>query len=276
MDESVPSENGLVAVVVERPCWRCEIVVPESLAICPHCAARLRPAQEASGSSSAPGNARAIGTEASFNLLFNTYALLLVTGIVHALVLGIRIESEANFNRALRNQIFTQIGLVEVIDTFIVGIALWKFRYHFRRESVTRRKRILTWLISIPVLAALLVGNIVYHSLLRDLLRIPLISDELMDRIDLMAIMMICVQPALVEELYCRLFALDCLRGQIGKHAAVWITATMFGFMHVAVLPSVPYLILIGAVLAYLRLASGSIVLPMLVHFLHNLAILAI
>jgi membrane protease YdiL (CAAX protease family) len=42
----------------------------------------------------------------------------------------------------------------------------------------------------------------------------------------------------------------------------------------VAVLPSVPYLILMGAFLAYMRLASGTIVLPMLLHFVHNFVIL--
>ena len=97
-----------------------------------------------------------------------------------------------------------------------------------------------------------------------------------MRQFDLIAFLTICVQPAVVEEAYCRLFALDCLRGPLGRHAAVWISATMFGFLHVAVLPSVPYLIVVGAVLAYLRLASGTLLLPILVHLAHNLVILLI
>ena len=66
------------------------------------------------------------------------------------------------------------------------------------------------------------------------------------------------------------------LRGVLSRHAAVWISATMFAFMHVAVLPSVPYLIVLGAVLAYLRLASGTLLLPILIHFAHNLVVLLI
>jgi uncharacterized protein len=127
---------------------------------------------------------------------------------------------------------------------------------------------------AIPLLGSLLALNFGYHSVLRSWLGVPLISDELMDRFDLIAFVTICLQPAIVEELYCRRFALDILRVPVGRHAAVWITAIMFGFMHVAVLPSVPYLILFGACLAYMRSASGTIFLPILLHFSHNLVVL--
>src|SRR5947208_3421151 len=83
------------------------------------------------------------------------------------------------------------------------------------------------WLVAVPLLGGMLLINLGYHAVLRELIHAPLLSDRLMQRFDLLAIVAICVQPAIVEEAYCRWFALDCLRGQLGTHAAVWISATM-------------------------------------------------
>jgi membrane protease YdiL (CAAX protease family) len=131
-----------------------------------------------------------------------------------------------------------------------------------------------SWLSAIPALGAMLSINYGYHWLLRQYIDSPLWTEELTEQFGWLSLIVICIQPAIVEEAYCRWFALDALQGVTGRNAAIWISATMFGLFHVAVLPSIPYLILFGVVLACLRLASGSLLLPIVVHLLHNLFIL--
>jgi membrane protease YdiL (CAAX protease family) len=256
-------------------CWRCGLPVSEDLASCPHCAARLFTTATGPFPLSAPLPA---ASHTSFDLLFKSYIILLVIGIIHACVLGFTVNPKhrGGLNRADRNAMFTQIAVVETIDTAVIAWAVYATWGLMARPSPPQRLRITAWILAIPALGSLLALNIGYHALLRKMIHAPLVSDEMMHQFDLIAFLTICIQPAVVEEAYCRLFALDCLRGPLGRHAAVWISATMFGFLHVAVLPSVPYLIVVGAVLAYLRLASGTLLLPILVHLVHNLVILLI
>ncbi|MCC7475960.1 MAG: CPBP family intramembrane metalloprotease [Pirellulales bacterium] len=263
-----PAEN-IAEEAREHPCWRCGSLVAKGILHCPECDARLLQEE-----ADLHADKRHATSSASLKLLFISYGLLLATGVIHAAVLGARLEFEPGFNRNLRNQLFAQVGIVEVIDTIFVAIALW-LGHRGLATTVPLGRSLRPWLWAIPALLICLVINFGYHALLRSWLHVPLIADELTSRLDLAALLLICVQPALVEEAFCRLFALDCLRGVLGVHGAVWISATMFGFMHVAVLPSVPYLISLGAVLAYFRVASGSILLPIALHFLHNLAVFA-
>ena len=81
---------------------------------------------------------------------------------------------------------------------------------------------------------------------------------------------------AIVEELFFRYLALGTLRRVLGMHGAVWVSAVMFGMAHIFVLPSIPLLTLVGVVLGYMRVWSGGMTLPISLHFLHNLAIIAL
>jgi uncharacterized protein len=257
--------------VAVLPCWRCGLDVPQFAEVCPHCSARLAVAPDA-----APMQRKVrVHSGDSLNLLFISYLILLVVGIIHAAVLGLMVAEKGHrLDRAARERVFTQVAIVEGIDTVIIAVTLLAGRGRFIRERPRLGRRIAAWLLAIPLVAVLLLVNIGYHAALRSILHVPLISDQLMRQVTAIAVVTICVQPAIVEEAYCRLFALDSLRGPLGMHAAVWISATMFGFLHVALFPSVPYLILLGAAAAYMRLMSGTILLPIAMHFVHNLAVL--
>ncbi len=60
----------------------------------------------------------------------------------------------------------------------------------------------------------------------------------------------------------------------MGLTAAVCVTSVMFGMAHSAVLLSIPILTVVGLGLGIVRVWSGSIILPMLLHALHNAAII--
>jgi Type II CAAX prenyl endopeptidase Rce1-like len=83
-----------------------------------------------------------------------------------------------------------------------------------------------------------------------------------------------CLQPAVVEELFFRYLAFGVLQKWTGVHTAVLISALMFGMAHIFAPLSIPLLMGIGIALGYLRVASGGLMLPMLVHFTHNALIL--
>ncbi|HDZ21641.1 hypothetical protein LCGC14_0315810 [marine sediment metagenome] len=84
-----------------------------------------------------------------------------------------------------------------------------------------------------------------------------------------MAALMICVQPAVVEEVAFRGVILQTLREPLGKRDAVIVSSLMFMVLHLGVL-SFPHLLMIGLALGYLRVRSGSLYPCMLMHFVHN------
>ena len=86
-------------------------------------------------------------------------------------------------------------------------------------------------------------------------------------------ILTVCIQPAIIEELTFRGFILTALQAHLSNRDAIIVSSLMFMVIHLTV-PSFPHLFLIGLALGYLRVRSGSLYPCMLMHFLHNLAII--
>lgn len=87
------------------------------------------------------------------------------------------------------------------------------------------------------------------------------------------AIVMICVQPAVFEELAFRGFIQTSLGRVIGPYESVFASALMFGILHCS-LPSLPHLLVLGVALGLLRLKTASLYPGMLLHFTHNFLVL--
>lgn len=84
------------------------------------------------------------------------------------------------------------------------------------------------------------------------------------------AIIMIAVLPALGEELLFRGILQRIFSEWSGsKHTGVWATAILFSAMHMQFYGFVPRMLL-GVMLGYLFLWSGSLWLPILAHFINN------
>ncbi len=87
-------------------------------------------------------------------------------------------------------------------------------------------------------------------------------------------IAMIALLPALGEEMIFRGLLLPILIKWTGKvHAAVWISAILFSAMHLQFYGFIPRMVL-GAVLGYLYVWSGSLWTPIIAHFTNNAAAL--
>jgi membrane protease YdiL (CAAX protease family) len=85
-----------------------------------------------------------------------------------------------------------------------------------------------------------------------------------------MSILLICVQPAVVEEVAFRGVIFSALRQVLESGEAVIVSALMFMIIHLSV-PSFPHLLLIGLALGWLRVRTGSLIPGMCLHFTHNL-----
>ncbi len=191
----------------------------------------------------------------------------LVLFAVFAVVYGLQGDEE----------VFTGLAIVEFLDAVLTVVALalvWKSARQIRPQ----RTRLMTWLAAWPMLALLLTLNILFITFLRELFK-PFgpVSAEKM-KVTWITVMLICVQPAIVEELFFRQMVLGVFRRSMNLHLAVLLTAAMFAFAHldnpVAMILKCPYLFLVGLVLGYARV-FGGLTLAMLMHFVHNFVVIA-
>ena len=83
-------------------------------------------------------------------------------------------------------------------------------------------------------------------------------------------IVIACLQPGVVEELAFRGLILTAMCRVMKAREAIMVSALLFMTIHLAV-ASFPHLLVIGLVLGYLRIRSGSLYPCMLMHFTHNL-----
>ncbi len=86
----------------------------------------------------------------------------------------------------------------------------------------------------------------------------------------LLGMLVIAVLPGFAEELLFRgIIQRELQRGTNNIHAAIWISAILFGAFHLQFYGLVPR-ILLGALFGYLYYWSGNLWVPMFAHFLNN------
>ena len=127
--------------------------------------------------------------------------------------------------------------------------------------------------IAILALIPTLALNYVYHQFVMELIRRsgepiidPLagVSDDMV-----MMILVFCVFPAVIEEIAFRGLIQHWLQIAIKPWRALVLASFLFAVMHFSVL-SLPYLFLVGMLLGWAKMKTGSLYPSMLIHFLHN------
>jgi membrane protease YdiL (CAAX protease family) len=181
--------------------------------------------------------------------------------------------------RQIKDRLVNEMLVFEGLDTVIVLLGILAASRPLARAAAGNRP--LTWAVAAPGFLVLLGVNLGYHQLLKWLVS-PYQDANAPQIIDISlkdgwwAVLLVCVQPAVVEELFFRYLLFGHLRPHLGLHGAVWLTAVIFGMAHLGNIPGWPVLILLGAGLGYARAYSGTLALPILLHFLHNFAVLVI
>src|SRR5262249_13175093 len=87
------------------------------------------------------------------------------------------------------------------------------------------------------------------------------------------AVLNICIQPAIFEEIAFRGMILGSLLQFLGDRDAIIVTGLMFAILHPSV-PSLPHLLVLGLVLGWLRVRTKSMLPGMALHFTHNFLVL--
>lgn len=205
------------------------------------------------------------------------FGLFLLTSVVFGALTSFGLRDEAPTLSSARRQLHLILG-VEILDAALVGAALIIVGRAARWPPLARVPQAVLWVAALIGVFALVAVNGTYHDALRRYLSMEPARDVIVAATGITPLVVIayCVQPAIVEELFFRYLALDTLRGVMPVHQAVFISSLMFGMAHIGVPLSVPMLILVGIPLGYARVLSGSMALPMLIHFLHNAIILVL
>jgi membrane protease YdiL (CAAX protease family) len=254
-------------------CWRCGKQVEDNRTTCSFCRAPLRrqPSKDLELVNDVPAQAPSPVIKVIW-----IFALFLATSVVFGLILHVRFpKGEALDAKDIELLLHLTLA-VEMLDTLLVVAAVLWIKRPPRPKSLSIEARIGAWAAGSPVLVAMLGLNFAYHYLLLAYLGAPEAKDALVEQFKLSGWLWLamCIQPAVVEELFFRYLALCWLRTVTGTHSAVLISSVMFGIAHIYAPLSIPMLMALGLALGYLRVASGSLLLPMLVHFAHNAFIL--
>jgi len=207
----------------------------------------------------------------ALGLLLGFFGALLLVSLIQ----GLTLHGLAKSNN-LTWEIIEQITwVVAAVDTLLVVVALLLLPRPSPLPRIAGEGQALAWVGAVPVLAILLGLNFAYHWLLQRAIGIdPNVGGKLPFSVSLF--LLICVLPAIMEELFFRYLALGTLRRYMGLHSAVLVSSVMFGMAHVGQPFSIPVLTVVGIGLGYMRVASRGLALPMLMHFAHNLVVLLV
>jgi membrane protease YdiL (CAAX protease family) len=159
-----------------------------------------------------------------------------------------------------------------IVSTLLTATA-WSWVWREAQQPVPASTRTVAWLASFPALALLLCLNIAFFTFVRELLRSFGIPDGPRIELTWFTVLLMCVQPAVVEELFFRQMVLGVFRKRMDLHLAVWLSALMFALAHLGQILAIPYLFLVGGLFGYARV-YGGLPLVMLLHFVHNFVVI--
>ena len=266
LSESSAEEDSLeLPKIVTGLCWRCGKSFEATMPVCPHCLAKSNPSVRALDSESEPP------AESPLTRVLVAFFVFLMTSLVCGLANAVQ-DHDLKITNQDPSRNLSRITFVEILDTILILFALSYIPKPPPVSSPSTHPRLMGTCFAIPILVVLLVINVSYHFLLRALAGLTEFDSlgSSSGEYPLWSVIVICIQPAIVEEIFFRYLALGTLCTVCRTSTALFISSLMFGIAHIGVPLSIPILCVIGLGLGFLRVYSGTIWLPMLVHFAHN------
>lgn len=210
-------------------------------------------------------------------LVMAFFGLTLLASVLYGTLTSFGFQQKGAPQPSPETQLHLMLGF-ELLDAALLGVALVVIARPARHAPWRALPQGRLWAGAVVGIAAVVAVNAAYHHLLQAYLGVAAQRDAIVAATGITPLVLFtyCIEPAVVEELFFRYLVLDTLRGVTSVHAAVLISSLMFGLAHVGVPLSIPMLGLVGVPLAYARVASGGLGLPMLLHFLHNLIVVAV
>jgi len=183
-------------------------------------------------------------------------------------------EMEHHARGATEQQMLQMVTIFEVLDGIAILVALAAVSIPARPAPPP--SPLLGW-VAAPFLWLLALGlATAYQWVLQRIINLPpdfdlrIVRDE---QFFWWHVVTICVFPAIFEELFFRQLALSTLRCAMNVHGAIIVSSVMFGTAHIGNPLGIPLLMVIGMILAYARVWTGSLLAPMAIHFSYNFAI---
>lgn len=266
LHSAVPESAPVIA------CQRCQRHSPESAERCLYCDALLPgrvPRPRVIRASHIPES-----THRGVSWLFWIFTLQLLVNVGISWYLRGQPDDKPLPEHVVRESAMA-LTVAEVFDAVLVIVAAITCSRFIEVPSDLGRKRRMGWNLGLPLLALLLLINIGYHMLLMTMAGIEPEGDLLMQsgHHQIWLLVLMCVQPAIIEELFFRRLVFDFFRAHTTIGTAAFASAAMFAAAHTGGFLSIPYLALFGFTMAWLRWMTGSLTLPIILHFLHNLLI---
>jgi len=129
------------------------------------------------------------------------------------------------------------------------------------------------------MLVALLVVNHFYHYILVNSLfdGIEIEGEVYSEIFPTFAglVLFVCVIPGIMEEVAFRGLIQHWFHAAVSPRTAIVVSSAMFSAAHFSII-SAPYLFALGLVLGWLRWKTGSLYPSMIIHFLHNFAVIVL
>lgn len=100
------------------------------------------------------------------------------------------------------------------------------------------------------------------------------VEKQILDRNFLFGLLSVVLLPAVFEEFFCRGFILSGLRDSLPKWPAIILCGALFAFLHFDPV-RVPFTFAAGLAITWAAWQSRSILIPVGMHFLHNLLLFA-
>jgi len=196
-----------------------------------------------------------------------------------------KVDQAKFIERALQSRVITQIVQLAVLSGPMAGIvfSLIVLPRRFGRDWIRKiafraphfEHVVLVVLLALPVLvfSGMLEGLLMkwVHDNSRTELEVFLESMRSWPAFIL--IMGIAVGPAISEELFCRGFLGHGLVSRYGTAIGITLTSIFFGAIHMNLVQGI-FAALIGVVLHLVYIASRSILVPMLLHFINNFIVI--
>ena len=85
-----------------------------------------------------------------------------------------------------------------------------------------------------------------------------------------LAFAILAILPSICEELFFRGFMFSGIQHRFGKPSALIFSSLFFGLMHTGTPVHTILMVLFGFLLGILLIITGSIIIPILIHFLYN------
>ncbi len=208
--------------------------------------------------------------------------LSLIFSLIANLIAGVNeIESSEVTNNIWFTAVYGVVSGLSYITLYLVYNKINKIDY--KAINLKFKMKWHTYLIIIGIGLLSLFGILYFIGSIDDLLRLigfPLESSTAESLtnpqsigIFILSIFVTCLVPAICEELLFRGIILNGLRTRYNDYCAIFMSAFMFALMHQN-LQQLVYPFLLGSIMAWLVLRTGSLVSSIIVHFINNFLVI--